>query len=88
MPNYKPVYQKMAGNKTVRIPGMFEMGGATVALDDDKKKGKNKDEKTKPPGRFGAWLQGAATIFGKSKSKTPSTPLHNFSCKNGVCSKK
>jgi hypothetical protein len=87
MPNYKPVYQKMAGGKVHRIPGMMmEMGGATVALDDETKK---KKKKTKPPGRFGAWLQGATTIFGKSKSKTRSTPLHNFSCgKDGVCSKK
>lgn len=86
MPNYKPVYQKMAGGKVHRIPGMvMEMGGATVALDDDKKKEKKK--KTKPPGRFGAWLQGATNIFGRSKSNA-SPPLRNYSCKNGVCSKK
>lgn len=48
MQNYKPVYQKMAGGKTVRIPGMM-MGGATVSLDDktpqEKAKRKHKRKK-------------------------------------------
>jgi len=64
MPNYKPVYQKMAGGKTVRIPGMV-MGGATVGLGGDpQKKAKRKHKRRKFWERIGQGIKRACTGVG------------------------
>jgi hypothetical protein len=65
MPNYKPVYQKMAGGKTVRIPGMV-MGGATGGDEPTAQQQAKKAWKKKGRGRVKKWFK---RTFGGSGDK-------------------